>query len=157
MTIETLMASGMEAMDREEIGQFLTSQGFGVLGLNAGAVPYLLPMSFGYDGEDRLYFTYVVDEDSQKERLSDEADKAAFLVYKAPAAFQWQSVVLGGTIEFLPPERWDEYQSVKGNAWRPDIFLEAEIDAAVRVYQFHIEEREGYKHTGLPEGFERPE
>ncbi|WP_340100808.1 pyridoxamine 5'-phosphate oxidase family protein [Salinibaculum salinum] len=157
MTIERLMTAGVETMDDEEIHQFLTNQGFGVLGLNAEAVPYLLPMSFGYDGEDHLYFTYVVDEDSQKERLTADADRAAFLVYNAPATFQWQSVALTGTIETLPPERWDEFEAVKSNAWRPDVFLEAEGDATVRVYQFHVEEREGYKHTGLPEGFEQQE
>jgi nitroimidazol reductase NimA-like FMN-containing flavoprotein (pyridoxamine 5'-phosphate oxidase superfamily) len=157
MTIETLIASGVEAMDREEIRQFLSNQGFGVLGLTAEEVPYMLPMSFGYDGEDRLYFTYVIDEDSEKERLTAEADRAAFLVYDAPAAFQWQSVALTGTINHLPPDRWDEFQAVRANAWQPDIFKDAEAEATVRVYQFHIEDQEGYKHTGLPAGFEGAE
>ncbi len=157
MTIETLIQTGMETMDDEDIRQFLNNQGFGVLGLNAEETPYILPMSFGYDGEDRLYFTYVVDGDSEKERLTTASDKASFLVYKAPAAFQWQSVVLTGTIQHLPPDRWDEFQAVKSNAWRPDVLVDAEADATVRVYQFHIEHREGYKHTGLPEGFEQSE
>ncbi|WP_302080955.1 pyridoxamine 5'-phosphate oxidase family protein [Salinibaculum rarum] len=157
MTIDTLTERGVEPMDDEEISQFLTSQGFGVLGLDAGTVPYILPMSFGYDGDERLYFTYVVDEDSQKERLSAEVDKAAFLVYEATAPFQWESVTLTGTIEYLTPDRWDEFQAVKSNTWRPEALQEAEADATVRVYEYHIESREGYKHAGLPEGFKESE
>ena len=156
MTVENLTAAGMEQMDAEEIGGFLSSQGAGVLGLSDGDVPYLIPMSFGYDGEDCLYFTFVVGEDSKKQSLTHGTDRAAFLVYRAPSPFQWQSVFLTGTLERLPAEKWDDFGGVMDNAWRPEIFEQADA-ADVRVYQFTIQRRDGYKHTGLPPGFERPD
>lgn len=153
MTVENLEAAGMERMDAAQIDAFLTTQGVGVLGLSDGGVPYLLPMSFGYD-DGTLYFTFLVDGESRKERLVETGDSAAFLVYDAATPFQWQSVGLGGTIEAVPPAEWDDTAGVMDNAWRPDIFENADA-AEVRVYRFVVDERTGYKHTGLPAGFER--
>lgn len=45
--------------DDGEIEQFLASRGVGVLGLPAEEDPYLVPMSFGFDGGRRLHFTYL--------------------------------------------------------------------------------------------------
>jgi nitroimidazol reductase NimA-like FMN-containing flavoprotein (pyridoxamine 5'-phosphate oxidase superfamily) len=155
MTVETLTDAGLEQMDTAEIDAFLSNQGFGVLGLGRGPVPYLLPMSYGY-GEGALYFTFVVNGESRKEKLAETADEAGFLVYNATTPFQWQSVTLTGAIERLPADRWDDFAGVMDNAWRPDIFDNAETSDA-RVYQFTVDEQAGYKHTGLPPGLERTE
>jgi hypothetical protein len=45
----------MERLGPDEIDALLRSVGYGFLGLAADDVPYVLPMSFGYDG-DALYF-----------------------------------------------------------------------------------------------------
>ena len=155
MTVDELTSAGLQPMDDGEMRDFLASRGVGVLGLSTDSVPYLFPMSFGYDGEDCLYFTYVVGDSSRKQRLTEAADRATLLAYNAASPFQWQSVAVTGTIARLPDDQWDDFAGVMDNAWRPEIFENA--DADVRVYQFTIEEREGYKHTGLPPGFERPE
>jgi nitroimidazol reductase NimA-like FMN-containing flavoprotein (pyridoxamine 5'-phosphate oxidase superfamily) len=154
MTVENLTAAGVERMDTAEIEAFLSNQGLGVLGLDAGPVPYLLPMSFGY-GDGALYFTFLLNGESRKQTLAADADGAAFLVYDATTPFQWQSVVLTGTIERLPADEWDDFAGVMDNAWRPDVFETAE-STDVAVYRFAIDTQEGYKHSGLPAGFERP-
>jgi hypothetical protein len=154
MSVDELQALGMEQMTDDEIRAFLSSQGVGVLGLAAEEGPYMLPMSFGYDGADRLYFTYVVGEQSRKRELSDRAETARFLVYKASSRFNWQSVVLTGTLSVVPEGEWDDVDESMANAWHPDIFESAELSGGVTVYRFAIEERVGFKQTGLPPGFE---
>jgi nitroimidazol reductase NimA-like FMN-containing flavoprotein (pyridoxamine 5'-phosphate oxidase superfamily) len=155
MTIESLTEHGIEQMAGSEIESFLSNQGIGVLGLDGGAVPYLLPMSFGY-GDDALYFTFVVNGESQKERLARQTDRAAFLVYDAATPFQWQSVALTGSITRLPADEWDDFAGVMENAWRPDVFESVE-STDVQVYRLAIDRQEGYKHTAVPPGLEGSE
>jgi hypothetical protein len=157
MSVDTLSGLGMVHMDEGEIRDFLLSQGTGVLGLPAADGPYMVPMSFGYDGGTELYFTYVLGTDSSKKRLSDEAGVARFLVYNARSPFTWQSVVLTGTIERVPEAESEAARAAMENAWHPDIFERAELDPGVELYRFSVQERVGLKHTGLPPGFERGE
>lgn len=87
MTVEALGDVGIERMTDSEVREFLTSQGVGVLGLSAEDGPYLVPMSFGFDGEAALYFTFLVGAASRKVELADAADTVRFLVYDARSAF----------------------------------------------------------------------
>ena len=80
MTVDELGAYGLERLSDDEINAFLANQRMGVLGLPTGDGPYMLPLSFGFDGESRLYFTYVLGGGSRKARLSDRADDASFPV-----------------------------------------------------------------------------
>jgi nitroimidazol reductase NimA-like FMN-containing flavoprotein (pyridoxamine 5'-phosphate oxidase superfamily) len=153
MSVDELADFGLERMTEPEIQSFLSNQGMGVLGLPTEGAPYLLPLSFGYDGGSKLYFTYVLGESSRKEELSDVADIARFLVYKADAMFSWESVLLTGTIEELPESAWDEAIAAFDNAWSPDIFTEADLTRKVKIYEFHVDDQVGIKHMGLPEGF----
>jgi hypothetical protein len=56
MTIDELGEYGMQQMDDEEIETFLELQSQGVLGLPTEGAPYLIPMSYGFDGGSHLYF-----------------------------------------------------------------------------------------------------
>lgn len=154
MSTNELEAVGITAMDESEVDAFLESQGVGVLGLPTGSYPYLLPLSFGYDGEG-LCFTYVTGTDSEKETLSDRAGAASFLVFDARSRFAWQSVVLGGDLSAVPEDRWDALEEPMANAWRLDVFDTDRLDGGVSVYRFDVEERTGRKQTRLPPGFER--
>jgi len=125
------------------------------LGLQGDAGPYLLPLSFGYDGESHLYFTYVLGSSSRKETLTEQTDTARFLVYSAESMFNWESVILTGTIEEIPLDDLDDHEGAMDNAWRPDLLTSADTSRGVKVYQFRIDEQVGIKHTGLPPGFQR--
>lgn len=62
------------AMSEAEIEEFLIEQGYGHVSLAADGEAYTVPMSFGYDGNNRifLYFIQFTDEDSHKlEMLHD--------------------------------------------------------------------------------------
>jgi nitroimidazol reductase NimA-like FMN-containing flavoprotein (pyridoxamine 5'-phosphate oxidase superfamily) len=154
MTVGKLRGLGLETMDDEEIDAFLRSQGVGILALPTGDVPYILPMSFGYVGDEAVYFTFLLGEQSRKSDLVEEGLPARFLVYSATSMFTWQSVILTGELAVVPADDWGESDGVMENAWRPDL-LEGAIDADdITCYRLEVEESTGYKHTGLPEGFE---
>jgi nitroimidazol reductase NimA-like FMN-containing flavoprotein (pyridoxamine 5'-phosphate oxidase superfamily) len=153
MSLSELREFGVRPMDEAEISQFLATQGVGVLALPDAAAPYALPMSFGYDGEDSLYFTYVLGDDSTKARLSERADRARFLVYTADSPFQWQSVVVTGSIEAIPRDQWDDL--ALENAWRPALLETADLSGGVAVYRLAVEEWKGVRHTGLPPGLQK--
>lgn len=154
MTVEQLQAFGMERMADDDIERFLQSEGMGVLALPEEGTPYALPLSFGYDGGTRLYFTYVVNGDSRKVRLSERADTASFLAYRAESAFNWRSVVSTGRISELPADEWDDHaDAILDNAWHPALFDDAIEGMDVRVFQFVVDEWSGFRHTGLPPGF----
>jgi hypothetical protein len=158
MSVDELADLGVGRMEDEEIRGFLSSQHTGVLGLPAGDGPHLLPLSFGFDGESTLYFTYVLGERSRKEDLSDRAESATFLVYDAQSPFTWESALLRGPIAEVPEEDYDDAEATLTDAWRPDVLRQAELSRGVKIYRLEITEWSGLKHTGLPPGFEpRPE
>lgn len=150
MSVDELKEYGLVRMDAEEIHGFLSSQTVGVLGLPASPAPHLLPMSYGYDGESNLYFTYLVGSESRKVELSERADAAGFLVYRVDSTFNWESAFLTGTLERVPESEWDDIQTITDKSWRPSVLQSAELSGGIAVYEFHIDEQEGIKHTGLP-------
>jgi hypothetical protein len=156
MTVDDLSDYGMVRMDDEEIRGFLSSQSVGVLGLPTAGAPSLRPMSFAFDGESRLYFLYVLGSGSRKRELTDRAEVARFLVYRAETRFNWRSVLLTGTIGEVPEDEREDVLANTEIAWRPDLFERAGAVENTALYAFRIEERTGIKHTGLPPGFEDP-
>jgi nitroimidazol reductase NimA-like FMN-containing flavoprotein (pyridoxamine 5'-phosphate oxidase superfamily) len=148
MTLSELERYGLETMRREEIDAFLDSQSLGVLGLADDPSPYLLPLSYGYDGES-LYFTYLLGEESTKETLTEASDRASFLVYSAETQFDWRSVLVEGEFRTIPPHRWGDLADVLDGAWRPELFQIASPSRHVRIYALDVIEVTGIKHTGL--------
>lgn len=151
MTVDEIR---LTEMDDDGVRAFLANRKMGVVGLPTGDIPYLLPMSFGYDGESTLYFTFVGGPDSRKRGLIEGTDRAGFLVYAAESPFSWESVLLAGTVEAVPDGEWGDIVPVLEAAWRPDVIEAAMETEAVTVYRFDAEEWTGYKHTGLPPGFD---
>ncbi|MFC6719034.1 pyridoxamine 5'-phosphate oxidase family protein [Natrialbaceae archaeon GCM10025810] len=155
MSIEELGAYGIREMDDEQIRRFLSNQRVGVLGLPEEDEPYLLPLSFGYDGDERLYFTYLVGSDSRKTVSSEMAERASFLVFKVDTMYNWQSVLLSGTITAVPESEWDELTDLLESVWRPDVLGSAHLSGGLAVYEFRIDDRRGITHQGLPPELEK--
>lgn len=148
MSIAEIRDSDAERMEQEEVKQFLREQGVGVLALSDRNVPYVLPLSFGYDGESRLYFTYLLfGAQSKKEELSERVDRARFLVYSAASMYEWRSVLLTGELEAVPDEEWNELQTAMQNAWHPNLFSTATPMRGIKGYRFSITDRTSLKHT----------
>lgn len=157
MTVEGLQEFGLEEMSDEQIRNFLANRGVGVLGLPAEEVPYMLPMSFGYDGDSRLYFSYFLGTDSRKRELSERTETARFLVYSADSPFFWESVALVGTLTEIPEADWEDYEAALENAWHLDLFKKAESAGELRLYEFAIRSQRGFTYTGIPPGLQEPD
>ncbi len=136
-------------MTDDQIRAFLMEQGVGILGLADEAVPYLVPMSFGYDGNSTLYFVFLLfGTESRKEQLSERSRQARFLVYSAESAHEWRSASLVGRIDAVPDDEWESLQDAMGNAWHPDVFSAANPMRGVEGYRFRIDEWTGIQNTG---------
>lgn len=155
MTSEELKRYGLEEMTREEMELFLASRSVGVLGLEdtQAEAPYLIPLSYAFDGDSSLYFTYVLGAESRKEQLTEQVSRGRFVVYRADTPFNWQSVSLYGTFESVPPSQWNDLADVLETAWRPEIFTTAMPSRSIKIYEFTIEDWQGFKHSGLSPGF----
>jgi nitroimidazol reductase NimA-like FMN-containing flavoprotein (pyridoxamine 5'-phosphate oxidase superfamily) len=157
MSVEELQEFGLESMNETEIKDFLNSHHVGILGLPASGVPYMVPLSYGFDGDSHLYFTYALGAESQKETLTEQAETARFLVYTADSPYMWQSVLLTGPITAVPESEEEEIETILSDVWRPELLANAGLSRGVRIYELTIEERSGIKHTGLPPAFEPSE
>ena len=144
MTIDELEVYGLAEMDRGAVEACLADNEVGVLGLADDGVPYLLPLSYAFDGDDRLYFTYVLGESSRKGALTERAGRGRFLVYDAETPFRWRSVSLVGTLSAVPEEEWAELG---------DVLAEATTSGGVAVYELEIEAWSGVEQDGLAPGF----
>ncbi|RAW44509.1 pyridoxamine 5'-phosphate oxidase family protein [Halorubrum sp. 48-1-W] len=152
MSTEELLESSATTMGDDRIREFLTEQGVGTLALPDEVAPYLVPLSFGYDGESALYFTFLLfGAESRKETLSDRASGARFLVYDARSPHEWRSVSLRGRIEPVEEGDWADLREAMENAWHPDLFSSAEPMRGVRGYRFRIDEWTGIRQGGPSE------
>ena len=149
MVTENMIEGGTAPMTDAEIRSFLTEQGVGVLALAADGVPYVVPMSFGYDGEATLYFLFLLfGEESRKQTLCDSADRARLLAYSAESMHDWRSVTVTGRIGEVPEDDWGELRTAMENAWHPDLFTAANPMRGVEGYRLQVDDWSGIRHGG---------
>lgn len=157
MTVDEFADYGVARMDEDAIDRFLAGQRVGVLGLPTDRAPSMRPLSYWFDGDDRIYFLYVTVGESRKADLSERADIARFLVYRADTRFQWRSVLLTGTISAVPEDERAAVEAAMDLRRRPDALERAGEGEGTVLYAFHVDERTGIEHLGLPPGFETDE
>ena len=157
MTVDELDAFGIRRMDDDDIERTLSTQNVGVLGLQTDGAPSLRPLSYWFDGEDALYFVYVLAGESEKRRLSDHADAAQFLVYSVEAPFNWRSVLLTGTVEEVDAAEREALAEEIDVAWRPELFERAAESETTAIYRFDIGDRAGIKQLELPPELREPD
>lgn len=148
MSTDEALESSATPMSDDQITQFLIDQGVGVLALPANELPYIVPMSFGYDGESVLFFAFLLfGTDSRKETLANRTERARFLSYRAESMYDWQSVSLTGVISEVADDEWEEFQKAMQNAWHPTLFSTASPMRGVQGYKFQIDEWTGIQHS----------
>lgn len=126
-------------LSRSETDAFLGRKETGVLSLARNDEPYAIPISYGYDAAERLFFMRLVSTpDSAKRAFLGDEPQATLVVYDE-AEPVYRSVVATGTIEAVPSEaltadRIEQY----GETPRPlfEIWGEAAPDLDVALYQF---------------------
>lgn len=90
----------MHTMTREEIDELLREVGYGFLGLADGGQPYVIPMSFGYDGE-HLFFQ--MNSRGRKYEYIEHGTAASFTaVNLAGTTSNSASVIVEGVLERVP-------------------------------------------------------
>jgi len=156
MTVDELDEFGMRPMDSEDIEGTLTNQSVGVLGVPTDGAPMLRPLSYWYDGDDALYFVYVLGDESRKRAVTDAADAAQFLVYNVETTFNWRSVLLTGSVREVSDAEREALQDEMDIGWRPDLFERAAESKTTAIYRFDIEERAGIKQLELPPELREP-
>jgi hypothetical protein len=137
-------------MDRESAADLLASTGVGVLSLSSDGESYALPMSFGYDGGQRLYFVFLeAGERSLKTEFADETTQACVTVFEADGDTReggddWASVVAKGPVRRVETDEWDELRSALADtAWHPSLFAGASPTGGVTGYVLRIDELTG--------------
>jgi nitroimidazol reductase NimA-like FMN-containing flavoprotein (pyridoxamine 5'-phosphate oxidase superfamily) len=132
-------------MQSAEIDRLFESVGFGVLSLTRAGRPYGLPMSFGFDGEDRLYFGFVGHSDQgRKISYAEDSDWASFLAYDITSPADWRSAIAEGTIDRVRQHGWDAArEAMADNAFKPDLLSSVDRQRDPRVWVLEIEERAG--------------
>ncbi|KYH26532.1 pyridoxamine 5'-phosphate oxidase [Halalkalicoccus paucihalophilus] len=150
MTTESFGEITGTGMDREEIEAFLHEQGIGVLSLANNGEAYGVPVSFGYDGEERLYFVFLqVGEESRKEAFAAATERASFTVSDVESKHAWRSVIAHGRIREVDDDEWETVRnSIDDNAWYPSLFSEAEPMRDIQGWVLEIEETSGQKNEG---------
>jgi hypothetical protein len=142
-------------MDRESAKAMLASAGVGVLSLSADGESYALPMSFGYDGGERLYFVFLeAGERSLKTEFADETARACVTVYETGGEESeagtdgWASVVAKGPVRRAETDEWNALRSaLADNAWHPSLFSGASPTGGLTGYVLRIDELTG-RHGG---------
>ena len=154
MTVDEFADYGVARMDDDAVDRFLAGQRVGVLALPTDGAPSMRPLSYWFDGDDRLYFLYLTGEGSRKADLSERAEVARFLVYRADTRFQWRSVLLTGTVTAVPESERAAVEAAMDLRRRPDALERASEVEETALYAFRIDERTGIQHLGLPPGFQ---
>ena len=129
-------------MSPAEVDAHLSRHETGVLALARDDAPYAIPISYGYDADDRaLYLRLVSTPDSEKREFLASTPQARIVVYD-DADDTYASVVGVGELERvnldeLTPETIAQY----GEAQRPlfEIWVDDKPDLDIELYRFDPE------------------
>jgi len=135
-------------LSRDEIDALLGRHETGVLSLARGDEPYAVPISYGYDADDRqLYLRLVSTPESEKRQFVRSDAPARLVVYEEGDGI-YESVVAIGTLEEIPREELTvEHVEQYGDAKRPlfEIWGQAKSDLDVELYRLDPETLSGHR------------
>jgi nitroimidazol reductase NimA-like FMN-containing flavoprotein (pyridoxamine 5'-phosphate oxidase superfamily) len=132
-------------LDEAAIDDVLTEVGVGVLSMSAGGVPYGVPLSFGYDGDDRLYFVFLgATTELRKETYAEQSDVASFTTFDVDPDGSWRSVIVAGPLDRITIDDWDAArEALAGNAYQSNLLSEYELQENPNVWALETRERSG--------------
>ena len=140
-------------MTRSDTDALLGRHETGVLSLARDDDPYAIPISYGYDADDRTFYLRLVStpESEKREFLSSNPD-ARLVVYEEDEP-TYQSVVVTGTLTEIPRDEMTvEHVEQYGEAKRPlfEIWGEAKPDLDINLYELRADTISG-RHIELSE------
>ncbi len=130
----------------EEVDSFLGRHETAVLSLARDDEPYSIPISYGYDTEDRrFYLRLVSNPESEKPKFLASTPRARLVVYEEDDPI-YHSVVAAGTLTRVSRDELTvEHIKQYGEAKRPlfEIWGESHQDLDIRLYQLNPDELSG--------------
>jgi len=125
-------------MSAEATDEFLGRHETGVLALARTDEPYAIPISYGYDAEDRVFYVRLVSTpDSEKRRFLSSSPGVRLVIYDDHED-TYRSVVATGTLEHVEPgELTAEDIEQYGAAKRPlfEIWPQQKGDLDIELYR----------------------
>ncbi|MFB6269320.1 MAG: pyridoxamine 5'-phosphate oxidase family protein [Halobacterium sp.] len=140
-------------MSRAETDALLGQHETGVLSLARGDDPYAIPISYGYDADERRFYLRLVStpESEKREFLSSNPD-ARLVVYEEDEPTYRSVVVTGELVEIPRDEMTVEHVEQYGDAKRPlfEIWGEAKPDLDIQLFELRADDISG-RHIELDE------
>lgn len=132
-------------VDESDIDEVLTESGVGVLSMTVDSVPYGVPLSFGYDGDDTLYFVFLgASTELRKEMYAEQTDVASFTTFDVDPDGAWRSVIVAGPLDRIGIKDWDTArEALADNAYQSNLLSEYELQENPNVWALEIAERSG--------------
>lgn len=135
-------------MSPSKIDEFLGRHETGVLSLAQAGEPYAIPISYGYDADDRTFYMRLVSTpESEKRQFLESSPRARLVVYEeTDSQVTYQSVVAVGVLEEIDPtELTVDSIEQYGNAKRPlfEIWGQSKQDLNIQLYTFEPETLSG--------------
>jgi nitroimidazol reductase NimA-like FMN-containing flavoprotein (pyridoxamine 5'-phosphate oxidase superfamily) len=111
----------------------------GVLSLASGDEPYAIPISYGYDADERTFYVRLVSTpESEKREFLASSPSARVIVYEEREPV-YESVIARGTLVEIPREDLSvEHVEQYGDTKRPlfEIWGQSRQDLDVALYRF---------------------
>jgi nitroimidazol reductase NimA-like FMN-containing flavoprotein (pyridoxamine 5'-phosphate oxidase superfamily) len=134
------------SMTDSEIDAFLARHETGVLSLARGDEPYAIPVSYGYDSAEQLFFVRLVSgADSEKRQFLTADPAVRFVVYEERET-TYRSVIARGRLESVPTDELDVDRIEQfGDAQRPlfEVWGTAKADLEIDLYELDPAELTG--------------
>lgn len=133
-------------LSREETDSFLGRHETGVLSLAYEDEPYSIPISYGYDTENRRFYLRLVSTpQSEKRKFLASTPQARLVVYEQDDPIYWSVVTIGALREVQREELTVEHIEQYGEAKRPlfEIWGASRQDLDIQLYQLDPDEISG--------------
>jgi nitroimidazol reductase NimA-like FMN-containing flavoprotein (pyridoxamine 5'-phosphate oxidase superfamily) len=99
-----MVRSARTALSAAETDRLLAQHETGVLSLAAEDVPYAIPVSYGYDADERLFYLRLVATPGSEKAQFLDGDPRARLVVQESEGDSYHSVIATGRLVEIPRE-----------------------------------------------------
>ncbi|MGB9965207.1 pyridoxamine 5'-phosphate oxidase family protein [Halobacterium sp. CBA1126] len=133
-------------MTRSDTDALLGRHETGVLSLARDDDPYAIPISYGYDADDRKFYLRLVSTPESEKRAFLSSNPDARLVVYEEDEPTYRSVVVTGTLVEIPRDEMTvEHVEQYGDAKRPlfEIWGESKPDLDIQLYELRAENVSG--------------
>lgn len=133
-------------LSRSEVDTFLGRHETGVLSLARENEPYAIPISYGYDASDRVFYLRLVSTpESEKRAFLSSSPRARLVIYEEDGDVYHSVVTIGQLNEISLDELTVSDIEQYGEAKRPlfEVWTDGKRDLDIELYQLDPDELTG--------------